>query len=320
MDFPACHDSRMNFLWDCEVPMPSKRPRQVMTNNSLLKMTMTIIIYSGFTHWKWWIFHSFLYVNVYSRGYPDHPWSIRVPRSSQETLLDSVERQATWGFCCRPGPEPQKLWVIFSSQKRPQIAEIQWNPITKNHKMFMEAPKEWAANHHHWHFWAEDGLLIYPHLGDGLAASRTFWFAWIPPKWSQKYPKMLIPFVNPLLNGGLRRVFHMSGKILHSWDGTSQRHTAPWTSWKPLDHGCFFASLSSLQDHRLCTAWFIFLHRQSSLPRYRDRDRGVPTRRDWSWCLRGCWEVTGDHILSFHDQQTKWGLNQKEATHCVLEV
>jgi len=41
------------------------------------------------------------------------------------------------------------LWVIVSSQKRPQIAEIQWNPITKNHQMFMEAPKEWAANHHH---------------------------------------------------------------------------------------------------------------------------------------------------------------------------
>ena len=40
---------------------PSKTYPLVMTNTLLLKM----VIYSGFTHWNWWIFHS--YVNVYQR-------------------------------------------------------------------------------------------------------------------------------------------------------------------------------------------------------------------------------------------------------------
>ena len=116
-------------------------------------------IYSGFTHWNQWIFPSFS-VNVYqSVSRPSLIFFLRSERQPGDAGL-----RGTAGY----------LWVIVSSQKRPQIAEIQWNPITKNHQMFMEAPKEWAANHHHWHFWADGLLNLSPWR---RPCGRTFWFA-----------------------------------------------------------------------------------------------------------------------------------------------
>ena len=59
------------------------------------------------------------------------------------------------------------IWMGFML---PYIA-APWILWTKNHQMFMEAPKKMGRfHHHHWHFWA-DGLIY--HLGDGLAAGLS---------------------------------------------------------------------------------------------------------------------------------------------------